>query len=241
MFKKLLLLSVLTLNLTTIVNWAYTEVDCSTNSTFWENSCNQCFDWWVVKSWDTLSFLDDIWHNDTTNRKIMYKEEQKMPILTALNWTEFTKKPDNDTFWEYTSEFDALKNDEFDGYVLPASSNVSWLKSSMWAGYKVEKTGNEWENAWILVFDIMSHNILESGEIAMNDKAHRECVIYKNWVWVAEIPVTPVIPVTPEEPKPEEMTKVKTWPEDFFLILMLSFLLWVWIMNRRLILEKIRK
>lgn len=242
MFKKILL-GVFTLSLTTIVNWAYTQVDCSTNSAFWENSCNQCFDWWVVKSWDVLSFLDDVWHNDTTNRKIMYKEEQKMPVLTALNWTEFTKKPDNDTFWEYTAEFDALKNDEFDWYVLPAWQNVSWLKSSMWASYKVEKTGTKWENAWILVFDIMWHNILESWEIAMNDKAHRECVIYKNWVWIAEIPVTPVTPVTPEEPEPkaEEMTRVKTWPEDFFLILMLSFLLWVWIMNRRLILEKIRK
>jgi hypothetical protein len=32
-----------------------------------------------------LSFLDDVWNNETTNRKIMYKEEQKMPVLKALN------------------------------------------------------------------------------------------------------------------------------------------------------------
>ena len=174
MFKKLLLVSVLTLSLATIANWSYTEVDCSTNSTFWEKSCNQCFDWWEVKSWDTLSFLDDIWNNDTKGKKIMYKEEQIMPVLTPLNWAEFTKKPDSDKFWEYTGEFDALKNKEFDWYVLPAWQKVSWLKSSMWAAYKVEKTSPQWGNAWILVFDVMSHDILSSWEIDMNSKVYKE-------------------------------------------------------------------
>jgi len=243
MLKKLLLLSVITLNLANIANWEYTSVDCSSNAVFWENSCNQCFYWWELKVWDTLSFLDDVWNNETTNRKIMYKEEQKMPVLKPLNWAEFSKKPNDDTFWEYTSEFEALKDKEFDGYVLPAWQKVSWLKSSMWAAYKLDKESNNWDYAWILIYDIVSHDILESWEVNMDAKTHRECVAFKAWVWVAKTPTTPKAPTAPEEPKPkqEEMTKVKTGPEKYLIVLMLSFLLWIWIINRRLILEKIKK
>lgn len=243
MFKKVLLLSIFSLSLVNIAAWEYTSVDCSSNPVFGENSCNQCFNGWELKVGDTLSFLDDVWNNETTNRKIMYKEEQKMPSLNALNWAEFTKKPNDDTFWEYTPEFEALKNEEFDGYVLPAWQKVSWIKSSMWAAYKLDKAPSNWTDAWILVYDITSHDILESGEITMDTKAHKECVVFSAWVWVAETPITPEIPVIPEEPAPkeEEMTKVKTGPEEYFLILILSFLLWMWILNRKLVLEKIKK
>jgi len=61
----------------------------------------------------------------------MYKEEQTMPVMNALNGASFTKKPNDDSFWEYTSEFENLKDTEFDGYVLPAGQSVSWLKSSL--------------------------------------------------------------------------------------------------------------
>ena len=181
--------------------------------------------------------------NDTTNKKIMYKEEQTMPILTALDWAEFTKKPNDDTFWEYTPEFEALKDTKLDGYVLSPEQKISWLKSSLWAAYKVEKTWNKWWDVWILVFNIVSHNILTSWEIDMNNKIYKECVVYKAWAWVIETPIIEKAPIVKKEPKPkaEDMTKVKTWPESYFLVLILSFLLWIWIINRRLILEKVRK
>lgn len=238
MFKKLVLVAVSSLVVTTSY-WAYTEVDCSSNSVFGQNSCNQCFDWWEVKVWDNISFLDDIWSNDTTNRKIMYKEEQTMPVMNLLNGADFAKNPNDDSFWEYTSEFEALNNDEFDGYVLPAWQSVSWLKSAMGASYLVNAIPAKWQDAWVLVFDIMSHNILESWEIAMNDTPHKECVLYKAWDTV----ITPVqeTPVQVEEPAPEQMTQVKTWPELYFLVLMLSFLLAFGVMNRKIILEKIKK
>ncbi len=240
MLKKVVLVALLSL-FATSVNWAYSEIDCSSDPVFGQYSCNQCFDGWEVSQRSNISFLDDIWVNDTTNRKIMYKEEQTMPVMNALNWAVLTKNPNDDTFWEFTSEFESLKNDEFDGYVLPAWQSVSWLKSSLWASYLVESIPSEWQNVWVLVFDIMSHNILESGEIAMNDAAHKECVLYKAWQTV----VTPVVqdPVVEEvpEPQPEEMTQVETWPELYFLVLMMSFLLAFGVMNRKSILEKIRK
>ncbi len=235
MFKKLFLLSLVSL-FTTTTYWAYTSVDCGSDSVFGQYSCNQCFDGWVVKNWDNISFLDDVWVNDTTNKKIMYKEEQSLPVMNTLNGASFTKNPDNDSFWEYTSEFEALKSEEFDGYVLNASGSVTWLKSSLWSSYLVNSIPAKNENAWILVFDIMSHNILESWEIAMNDKAHKECVLYKAWEsTVAQVPAKVV------EPQPEQMTQVKTWPELYFLVLMISLLLGFAIMNRKVILEKIRK
>jgi hypothetical protein len=52
----------------------------------------------------------------------------------------------------------------------------------------------------------MSHDILPSKEISMSEKPHRECVAYTN--------ASPVAPTPTEEqkpqPKPQEMTKVKT-------------------------------
>lgn len=240
MYKKIVLVALLSL-IATSVNWAYTEIDCSSDSVFWQYSCNQCFDWGQVSNGANISFLDDLWVNDTTNRKIMYKEEQTLPVMNTLNWAVLTKNPNDDTFWEYTSEFEALQNDEFDGYVLPAWQSVSWLKSSLGASYLVESIPSEWQNVWVLVFDIMSHNILESGEIAMNDVAHKECVLYKAWQSVTTpVQETPVQEDVPE-PQPEEMTQVQTWPELYFLVLMISFLLGFGLMNRKIILEKIRK
>jgi hypothetical protein len=50
----------------------------------------------------------------------MYKEEQTLPVMNSLNGSVLTKNPNDDSFWEFTSEFESLQNDEFDGYVLPA-------------------------------------------------------------------------------------------------------------------------
>lgn len=227
-----------------ILSWishaAYTEIDCGSDAIFWENTCDQCFDGWTLKQGDNISFLDDIWVNDTTMRKIMYKEEQTMPEIKALNGGLITKKPDNDSFWEYSAEFEALKNTEFDWYVLPAWQKVSWIKSAMWAAYKVDKTPTEWENMALALYSIMSHNLLESGEITMSEKPHKECVLYKAWAWQVETPTVEEIPQQPVTPQ-EDMTKVKTGPEMYLLILMLSFILGLAFTRKDDILAYIRK
>ncbi len=238
MFKKLLMVAGLTL-LATNVNWAYTETSCSVDAVFSEYACNQCFDGWEVSVGSNISFLDDLWVNDTGVRKIMFKEEQTMPVMYSLNSSTLTKNPNNDSFWEYTGEFDALEDSEFYGHVLPAGQRVSWIKSSLGSSYLVEKTPSKGQNTWILVFDIMSHNILEDGEIAMNNTPHKECVLYKS----AEAYVPPVVqPPKPEPtPQPEKMTQVQTGPELYFLVLIMSFLVGLVVMNRKTILEKVRK
>ena len=238
MFKKLLMIAALTL-LATNANGAYTEINCSADQVFSQYSCSQCFDGWEVAAWSNISFLDDVWVNDTGVRKIMFKEEQTMPVMHALNDAKLTKNPNSDLFWEYTSEFEALEDNEFYGYVLPAGQKVSWLKSSLGSSYLVESAPAKWQNVWVLVFDVMSHNILENGEIAMNDTPHKECVVYKSGESYVPPVVEPPKPETP--PEPEKMTQVQTGPELYFLVLIMSFLAWLIITNRKAILEKIRK
>lgn len=241
--RRIITIMALMMVSTGIVHAAYSEVECGSSPVFGENSCDQCFNGGELKTGDTLSFLDDLWVNDTTNKKIMYKEEQKMPELKALNGAWISKKPNDDTFWEYTGEFEALKNAEFDGYVLPAGEKVSWIKSSMWAAYKVDSAPNEWQEAALMIYEVMSHNILASGEISMSEKAHKECVVYKAWAWVAETPVVEETPTKIQEPTPkaEEMTKVKTGPEMYFVVLMLSFVLGLAYTRRQTILAYLRK
>ncbi len=242
MFNKIILISLLSVSFTPAF-WAYTSVECSTNPTFWENSCNQCFDGGEVKVGDVLSFLDDAWNNSSENKKIMYKEEQKMPILLPLNGAKFSKKPNDDTFWKYTPAFEALQNKEFDGYVLSAWGKITWLQSSEWAGYQLDTLPTQSGNAWILVFDIMAHTISSSWEIDMNNTVHKECVLYKAWAPVMETPVveeTPIEKVTPQ-PQAEDMIKVKTWPENYLFVLLFSFLVGMLFMNRKMILQRVKK
>lgn len=235
MLKKWLLITAISALFIAWANASYTEVQCSSDWVFWDYSCNQCFDWGILKNWDNISFLDDLWVNSTTNKKIMYKEEQTMPKMNALNDAVINQKPNTDAFWEYTSEFEALKSKELDGYVLEAWKQISWLKSAMWAAYNAEKLPEEWKNAWILVYDIMSHNILANNEITTNDTAHKECVLFKS----AQKPIKEV--VKEPTPEPKQMTQVKTWPELYFAVIILSLLMWVVVMNRKTIFANIKK
>ena len=239
MFKKLALASVITLALANTSFASYTKVDCSTSDLYSQYSCNECFDWWEIKSWETVSFLDDVWKNDSTNSKLMYGEEVSYPKMHSFSWASFEQKPSVDTdFWELTSDLEALKDANYDWYVLPAWKEVTWIRSKMWSAYWFQNTAlNPWDKAWILVFDIMSHNVLDWGEIGMNDAPHKECVLFANASNV-EAP-TPVEEPTPQ-PEPEQMTKVETWPAEFFLVLIVAMLAWIALLNRKVILEKIR-
>lgn len=226
--KKVILLNALfALSLTSVYAW-YPTVDCNSNSKFGEYSCNQCFDWWNLTS-DSISFMEDVWINDTTNDKILYEEEQSMPVMNNLNWAEFAKEPQEDfKFWEFTSELKALKDEDLGWYVLKPGTNVVWLKSSFWSAYKMTKAPTSWEEAWMLVYDILSHNIVWSWSITDETTPHKECVLFKSAPSVAPTPTPTPEPV----PEPQEMTKVQTWPEHFILFA-IAFLVWYLIINRR--------
>ena len=229
------------LMLITLNTYANKEINCSSLDVFSSYNCNQCFDGWKIWKWDKLTFLSDLWTNKSWNPQIMYKEEQFLPKLHNLNNHSFSQNPDNNlTFWEYTEELNWLYNDIFDGYVLDNNSDVEFIKSSLWSSYTLNTTWTEWDNVWLLVYELISHNIIED-EINFNDFPHKECVLYRYWEKEETVETTTIPEAEEEEdtpaPKPEEMTKVQTWPW-MWLIIFLSFILSIVFINKKTILKK---
>lgn len=213
------LLLITTLLLTVSQVRAYDEVECNTNPVFTENTCGQCFTGWAKAQWDNLGFLADDWLNETTMKQIVYKEEQKMPYMINLGGdnVKWTQTPSETDFWEYTSEFNALFNADEEGYVLDPSQKVTWLKSKLGYAYQLETNkAAAGDNIWLLVYTIKAHNILENGEVTIEDADHTECVLFTS----GTESVTP----TPVVEKPKELPQ--TGPEHIFLIA-LALLLWV--------------
>lgn len=190
MKKILVFISLLTMTSTTF--GAYTEIECSTDSVFSENSCNQCFDWWAKMQWDHLWLLSDLWMNVSDIQKIVYTEEQVDPQMINLNsWNvNWLQTPDESNFWEYTDEFNALYSDLEGGYILDAWKSVTWLKSSLSHAYNLEtNTAAVWSNIGLLVYPITTHNILDDGEITIDNTEHRECVLFTSGEAATSTPV----------------------------------------------------
>jgi len=221
MFKKLLI-TVSLLAVATPSFAGYTEVECSTDAVFSANSCNQCFTGWEKKEGANIGLLSDIWMNVTDVSKLLFKEEQLDPEMINLNTdnVSWTQSPDKDNFWTYTDEFNALYNDEYEGYVLPSGESVTWIKSALSSVFTLEKnTVNQGENIGLLVFPISTHNILEDGEITMDNEEHKECVLFKS-AWAAE---------EKEEVVPKKLPQ--TGPAEYILLLILSMILWFGILK----------
>jgi len=215
MIKKILATSLLLASFSTSYA-ATTEVECSSDSVFAEYSCNQCFDGWIKEEGSYIWLLTDIWTNSSENDKILYTEQQEMPEMVNLNTAkvEWSQTPDSKDFWEYTPEFEALFSDEQDGYVLAAGQSVTWLKSKLSYAYKLDKSETtSWENIGLLIYPILSHTLLDNGELWMSNAPHNECVLFKS----AAPGETPK--VTPPKTLPQ------TGPAEFFLLLILAMIL----------------
>lgn len=206
---------------------AYEEIECTTNKAFSENSCQQCFDWGSKVQGDNLGLLSDLWVNATDVSKILYKEEQKDPRMVNLNASNvnWIQTPDAEKFWEYTDEFTALYSEKDFGYILAPWKSVNWLKSSLSHAYKLEKnTAKSWENIGMLIYPIVTHNILASGEISMDDSTeHNECVLFKSWD-----AATPEVVV---QWVPKKLPQ--TWPSEFMLLIIIAMIASFWILKVR--------
>jgi len=240
--KFLLFLSIL---LTTSIVNAYEEVDCSSNNQFSKYNCSQCFDWGSINKSKGIWFLDDIWVNNSLNDALMYKEEQKMPVMYSLDEKNvvFTMQPSEEDFWEYTTDLESFYSETEGWYVLPSWKSVSWIRSKIWNEIILEKNNlPAWENIGMLVFSILTHNILSDGSITTEDVPHNECVLFTSWNWwnLQEDLKKETLEKEPEI-NDKDMTKVTTWPEHYLLLLILAMLIWFFLLNKELILEKIRK
>jgi len=194
---------------------AYEEIECSTDTVFSENSCNQCFDWGTKMQWDYLGLLSDLWMNVTDVAKILYKEEQVDPEMVNLdsdnvNWS---MTPNNEKFWEYTADFNALYSDLDGWYVLDAGKSITWLQSSLSHAFNLEKnTAAEWQNIGLLVYPITTHNMLKSWDITVDSSEHKECILFKSWEAAKKV-------IVPPKKLP------KTGPGEFLLLAILAMIL----------------
>ncbi len=220
MIKKLFTFVLLVASLG-VVNAANQEIECSSDPVFSEYSCNQCFEWGAKSQGWYIGLLSDEWRNASDNDKILYKEQQDFPEMVSLDSSsvEWMQTPWEEDFWEYTSDFDNLYSEDQAGYVLSAWSAVTWLKSKLSYAYKLER--NElanWENIGLLIYPILTHTILDDGEITMDNSVHNECVLYKSG-WPGEQEIT------------EPRTLPQTWPADFFILLVLAMVLGFWVLS----------
>ncbi len=206
MFTALMLLTYIT----TSTYAAYESVSCDSNADFTANSCNECFAWGTAAVWDNKGLLTDVWKNNSENAQVLFKEEQEMPSMIALgssSWKEI-KASDSVDFWQYTSDLDALYNEDHLGYTLEAGNSVTWIESTLGSAYNLESSSvAKWDNVGMIVYDIATHNIDATGTPALDKQTHRECVLYTSW----DEADTPVVPENPELPQ--------TGPEHIFLAL----------------------
>ncbi len=212
--KILLSCLVTSLCITPALAW-YEEIDCTTDNAFAANNCNQCFNGGTKVEWDNIWMMTDLWENNTSTSRLLYKEEQEMPQMINLNsdkvaWKE---RPSSDGFWKYTSELDSRYNESEDAYILWANDEVVWLQSSV--GYAYGLTQNDVEkdgNIGLLVYTIITHDI-NDGVVSDDSETHKECVLFKSGENEANTsaPVEPVEPVTPT-------VVPETWPEHILLV-----------------------
>ena len=214
MSKKILTLLIIPFLLWTVS--AYEEIDCSTDAIFESNICGQCFNWGTKTGWDYIGLLKDDWVNSSNSDYILYKEEQKMPNMVNLDTSSvvWSQTPWTDWFWEYSSAFDDLYSEDLEWYILNSQEKVTWLESKLGYAYKLDKnTATENKNIGLLVYYISTHDILDDWTPSIDDKEHRECVLFKS-AWDSE-------PKEPEKPKklPE------TGPAESILLLILAMIL----------------
>lgn len=176
-----------------------TEVQCSTDTVYSENSCDQCF----VRTpnmnvWEVVANMNDIWENSGNVSQILYKEEQKMPKMISLwgaSWKE-TKVSDTVDFWRMSWDLDAKYSDEEEGYLLAPGESVRWLESTMGSAYQLTaNTTAQGVNIGLLTYDTTVRNIVNNIP-EVDPTMHRECVIFKS----GEPGAAPVTPPTERLP-----------------------------------------
>jgi len=216
--KKILLSTVAVLAfVSTSVAWAaYSEISCSTDAVFSENSCTQCFDWGSKAEWDQLGLLTDIWSNGTSKPMYMLKAENELTNsvrMISLNGAAWSYEPTKEWFWEYTPSLEKLTNDS-GFYTLDAGKSVDWIQSKLGYSIKLNKWAWNAKNSGLLKYTLNVH-VDDAGTPAEATTSHTECVLFKS----VDKSVTPTTPKT-DEPK----KLPQTWPQEV-LLLLLSLLL----------------
>jgi LPXTG-motif cell wall-anchored protein len=72
----------------------------------------------------------------------------------------------------------------------------------------------------MLVYSINTHNISETGDVDVESKEHRECVLFKSGAPTVTPEVTATPPVVKETPK----QLPKTGPENYIIMMLFALI-----------------
>ncbi|MDD2487545.1 MAG: hypothetical protein PHS92_04195 [Candidatus Gracilibacteria bacterium] len=193
----------------------YAEIACD-KEYFTQNACNQCFDGGKKIVGEKITNLTDGWTNPNTGEQVIYKDEQTMPELVNLggNGTKWISNPeDSSKFWKFSDEIvwtDSKTGSGKQEFLLEGGKTVNFIEGGLGATYVMDSTDiKEGEIAGLLKMPITYHNIDESGKEGTTLN-HVECIAYLAGAQAAKAPV----------PQPKEITKVKTGPELYILLLL---------------------
>ncbi len=203
-FYKVLSTLIIGVFMTTSTYAAYDVVSCDSSATFAANSCDQCFSGGAVSEGDNKGLLTDVWENNSDSAQLLFKEEQDTPRIVSLggtSWSEVTAS-DSVDFWNYTTQLDALYDEDNLGYSLPAGESVTWLESSLGSAYQlVSSSAPQGDEVGMIIYDISVHAVDADGLPDTATDTHRECVMYTSGESIPETPVpeTPRLPETGPE------------------------------------------
>lgn len=209
----------------------YKEIECSSQSFFTANNCNQCFDGGKVVVGQKITGLYDTWTNKNSTEQIAYKDEQTYPEMVNLggegvSWKSSPSDPS--LFWKYGSEVlwvDSLTGTGKQEYVLDPGKTVTFMEADLGANYSLEKSNKTaGEIIGLAKFPLAFRDVSSAGKEG-DLQMHYECVAF-----AAEAAPAPA---PQPKPVPAQATVVKTGPESFLLLALAALLSLSFIAFRR--------
>lgn len=193
----------------------YKEIQCSTQSFFAANNCNQCFEGGKVAVGQKITGLYDTWTNKNTTEQIAYKDEQVYPDMVTLGGSGVSWKTtpsDPKLFWKYGTEVlwvDSLTGSGKQEFVLDPGKTVTYMEADLGANVSLEKSDKTaGEYVGLMRFPVAFHDVTTAGKDGPL-QMHYECVAFASEAAPAPTPAPTPTP---------QATEVKTGPESFLLL-----------------------
>ena len=207
---------------TTVGN--YQEVACNKDY-FKLNQCVQCFEGGQIAVGTKLTDLYDLWSNTMTGNILIYESQQAQPSLVNLGGdnTLFTQSPlDAKAFWKYGPDILWTQSVEKQGdreFELVPGKTVRLFEADMGASISLDKTdvANGTPVA-LLKFPVTYMPVLGDGTEGAR-ATNTECVVYAAGA-AAITPPAPVVETPAPAPKPKQLIKPHTGPEEDILVIM---------------------
>ena len=196
----------------------YTEVACSSDPIFGQNSCGQCFVGRGVKVGERLTGLADNWKNTTSNYLIAVRDEQKTPNMVSYDSVWTPSSSDESKMWKNSSAITWIPGtsgkDEFQ--LLP-DQKVTFMETDLGAGFTLTSSQKKHgETVGLLRFPVVYYTMdMTTVTRSATAETHYECVKY-----TLDNPTTPTTPTTPPVvPK----TEVETGPTETLILIIAAF------------------